>query len=173
MSKTMVTSAIFFAFIVVAQPLTAADQKKITFESYGLARIGMSRADLQRVVGSKLKNDYADADTEGCEYVSSAKGYSGVSFMIIDQRVARIDVTSPTVSTLSGIRIGSSQSLVLSTYPGRITITDHAYTGPEGKYLTMHSTDNKYGIRFETDGERVASYYAGTPEAIQYIEGCL
>ena len=37
----------------------------------------------------------------------------------------------------------------------------------------MFSGDRHYGIRFETDGERVTEYYVGTAEAVQFIEDCL
>ena len=41
------------------------------------------------------------------------------------------------------------------------------------QYLAMFSGDRHYGIRFETDGERVTEYYVGTAEAVQFIEDCL
>ncbi len=42
----------------------------------------------------------------------------------------------------------------------------------KGRYLTLMSSDRKYGIRFETEDGTVTRYYAGTAEAISFIEGC-
>jgi hypothetical protein len=38
--------------------------------------------------------------------------------------------------------------------------------------MVQTSTNGHLGIRFETDGKRVVRWYAGTSEAIQYVEGC-
>jgi hypothetical protein len=43
----------------------------------------------------------------------------------------------------------------------------------DSKYLTMFSSDHRLGIRFETDGERITSYYFGNARAVQFPEGCL
>ena len=151
---------------------SGAEERRITFTSYGAARIGMARAELEQVLGP-VTDDYPGAGTEGCEYVTANHGYKGVSFMLVDQRLARIDVTNPEVMTLSGAHVGSSQATVMSLYPGRIRVTPHAYIAPDGSYLTLLSQDRKNGIRFETDHGKVTMYYAGTAAAIEYIEGCM
>jgi hypothetical protein len=38
-------------------------------------------------------------------------------------------------------------------------------------YLTIRSDDRHYGVRFETDQGKITMFYAGTYEAIQYVEG--
>ncbi|MBN8481365.1 MAG: hypothetical protein J0L88_07240 [Xanthomonadales bacterium] len=151
----------------------ALGEKRLGFTSYGSAHIGMSRAALETAVGSKLRNEYPDSDTEGCEYVVPQKGYKGVSFMLIDQRVARIDISDPKIKTLSGAHIGASEISVKALYRGRIQITPHAYSSPDGSYLTLLSQDGRYGLRFETLEGKIIGFYAGTVEAIQFIEGCL
>jgi len=50
-------------------------------------------------------------------------------------------------------------------------VTGHQYIDT-GHYLTVRSADGRYGIRFETDKGKIIEYYAGTYEAIQYVEGC-
>jgi hypothetical protein len=132
----------------------------------------MSRHALESALGTKLKSEDLDADSEGCEYVTPTHGYDGVGFMLVDQHLARIDVSDQKIATLSGAHVGSTQASILALYPGRVEVTPHAYTAPQGSYLTMLSPDRKHGIRFETDNGKVTLYYAGTVEAIQYIEGC-
>lgn len=152
--------------------VAVAQEPRITFTTYGPARIGMSPRALESALGVKLKRYEPDEDSEACEYVTASRGYEGVSFMLLNQRLARIDVSSPKVRTRSGVHIGSSQEEVLALYPGRIEESAHAYTAPDGSYLTMFSPDKQHGMRFETDHGKVTVYYAGTAEAVQYIEGC-
>jgi hypothetical protein len=159
---------------VAATTATAAptNDPKVTFNSYGPVLIGMDRQALERALGSKLKREEPDADSEACEYVAPERGYDGIGFMLVNQHLARIDVSNPNVATLSGAHIGSTQASVLAMYSGRIEVSPHAYTAPDGSYLTLFSKDKLRGIRFETDHGKVTRYYSGTAEAIQYIEGC-
>lgn len=92
--------------------------------------------------------------------------------MILDGRVARVDVDDKTTQTAEGIRNGDSETHALQVYGKRLKIAPSAYAGREAHYLTVNSPNGKYGIRFETDSGKIIRYYAGTAEAIQYIEGC-
>jgi hypothetical protein len=94
--------------------------------------------------------------------------------MLLDGRVARIDVTRRGIETLSGAAVGDLVAKVRGIYGGRLRASSHDFGAGEGmQYLTLFSHDRRYGIRFETDGERVTEYYVGTGEAVQFIEGCL
>ena len=173
----MSTNLAIVAFFLLAAA-TVADagtnsEKNVTFTSYGAAHIGMPRAALASALGSKLESEYPDSDTDNCEYLVAESGYKGVSFMLIDQKLARIDVSDPTIKTASGAHIGSSEISVRQLYAGRIEVSPHAYSSPDGSYLTVLSRDKKHGVRFETLDGKVTDFYAGTAEAIQYIEGCL
>ena len=171
MSK--IAAVLLFTSTLIASAAAAPSSgPRVTFTSFGPARIGMSRQGLESALGTRLKSEAQDADSEGCEYVAAARGYEGIGFMLVDQHLARIDVSDRNVNTLSGAHVGSTQESVLALYSGRVVVSPHAYTAPDGSYLTLLSSDKKHGIRFETDHGKVTVYYAGTAEAIQYIEGC-
>jgi hypothetical protein len=91
--------------------------------------------------------------------------------MIIDGRFSRIDVDGAGISTSPGIQVGDSDSRVKQVCGSRVKITAHQYID-SGHYLTIRSSDGKYGIRFETDQGKIVTFYAGTYQAIQYVEGC-
>lgn len=93
--------------------------------------------------------------------------------MMLDGHLARIDVTGPGVTTISGVGVGTPEVDVKQIYGAGLAQEPHAYTGPEGHYLTLLAPDRATGIRFETDGGVVARFYSGTAGAIRYIEGCL
>lgn len=54
-------------------------------------------------------------------------------------------------------------------YHRKVKIEPGAYAG---EYLTVQSSDGRYGIRFEADKNKIAQYYAGRFSAVQYVEGC-
>jgi len=90
--------------------------------------------------------------------------------MILEGRLARIDVETASVSTAASIKIGDSEAQALRVYGSKMKVEPHKYT--EGHYLTVRSSTGTYGIRFETDAGKITTFYAGSYEAIQYVEGC-
>ena len=112
-----------------------------------------------------------DSDQNTCFY-AELRDHSGVSLMILNGRVARVDVDNRDTQTVEGIHIGDSEAQALRVYGKRMKVTPHAYTGPEGHYLTVRTPDGGYGIRFETDEGKIVRYYSGRADAISYIEGC-
>jgi hypothetical protein len=84
----------------------------------------------------------------------------------------RVEVYKSGVFTADGIQVGDSEARAMKVYGPKLRVSRHAYTGPEGHYLTLRSADGRYGIRFETDHGKITMFYAGRYDAIQYIEGC-
>lgn len=151
----------------------AASPQRVAFSSIGKARIGMSEQALVRALGGPLTDVSPEEKEEGCYYASGRGLPKGVSLMMLNGRLVRVDVYEPGVSTISGAGVGTSEPELKRLYDGKLVEETHAYTGPEGHYLTLRSSDGRYGVRFETDGLLVTRFYAGTAKAIQYIEGCL
>src|SRR5260370_42137142 len=123
-------------------------------------------------LGSALHKElaaYARVD-QGCFYIN-ARGHDNVSFMIIDGHVARVEVGAPGVKTLTGIQVGDSEAQVQKVYGAKLKVTEHAYIDT-GHYLTVRSSDGRYGVRFEADAGKIVRFYAGKYDAIQYVEGC-
>ena len=146
---------------------------RATMSGVGPIRIGMNEAQLERVLQARLP-ETQDASEDSCRYVEAGPRWPGTGMMMLDGRVARIDVTKRGIETLSGAAVGDLVSKVYSIYGNRLRASHHDFGAGEGmEYLTMFSSDHRYGIRFETDGERVTEFYVGTSEAVQFIEGCL
>lgn len=149
-----------------------AAEPRVGFAGYGAARIGMTRSELQDALGKRLVDESPGDESNRCTYVYPEGVARDVGYMLLEGRLARVDVDIDTVSTISGARIGSTEAQVRALYPGRVQTTPHHYEGPVGHYLVVLSPDGRLGVRFETDGERVTRWYAGTQRAIQYVEGC-
>ena len=138
----------------------------------GGAAFRMKLSSLETDLHLRYSISYAeDSDQQTCFYVN-LNSRPGISLMILDGRVGRVDVDNPQTQTTEGVHNGDSEADALRAYGKRLKISPSAYTGPEGHFLTIHSADGKYGFRFEADNGRIVRYYAGTAEAIEYIEGC-
>jgi hypothetical protein len=137
-------------------------------DSIGPVKIGMTRSQLSAVLREKLVEE--ESGNDSCFFVHT-HGHDHVSFMIIDNRVVRIDVNAPGYKTLVGIQVGDSEAYALRVYGSRMKVTSHQYVDT-GHYLTVRSSDGRHGVRFETDDGKINMFYAGTYEAIQYVEGC-
>ena len=49
---------------------------------------------------------------EDCNYVAPKRGFEGLSFMVIGDRIARVDVESNTYATPSGARVGDTEERI-------------------------------------------------------------
>ena len=148
----------------------ASDSWVLRQDGIGPVKVGMNLAQLNAILHEKFAMPESK-DEQACFDVDTA-AHPHVSFMIVNGRFARIDVNGTGVPTASGIQVGDSEERAKQVYGSRLTVEPHAYTGPEGHYLTIRSTDGRYGIRFETESGKITMFYAGRFDAIQYIEGC-
>lgn len=145
---------------------------RVTMNGYGPIHVGMTTQEVEKAIGRKvvIPSEY-DAT---CSFIdlTDIRGLQGTHAMLLDGRVARLDFDSKQIKTLSGIGIGDSSQMIQATYGKRALVEPHAYTAPEGSYYTIYSKDRKSGVRFETDHGTVTTFYTGSSEAIQLIEGC-
>jgi hypothetical protein len=148
----------------------ASDTWVVRFNRTGPVKIGMSLSQLNAVLHVKISMP-EDGDGQSCFYAEPAKRH-GIAFMLEKGYVTRVDVFQPGISTVEGIGVGDTEARARQVYGDKLKVEPHAYTGPEGHYLTVRSSDGLYGIRFETDGKNILSFYAGKKTAIAYIEGC-
>ena len=135
--------------------------------------MGMTPEEASVAYGSSLKPPIPpDEDERSCYYLFPNGAIGPVSFMVVDGRIARVDVDESGPKTSADVGVGSSESDVKKAYPGQVKVSPHPYTAPEGHYLKVEPRDG-FAILFETDGTSVTSYRAGRVPAVDYIEGCL
>lgn len=98
---------------------------------------------------------------EGCQYFK-APDLPGVRFMVVEGEIARVDVLKPVVSTISGIRVGDTESEVLEEYGDQVE-TDPAEVNPSHDNLTFIPSDSSDRTRivFVSDGSKVTAIQAG------------
>jgi len=130
----------------------------------------MSLSDLNRTLHTSYSKP-SDPEEWSCYYVD-VPNQQKVGAMMLNGRVARVDVDNAVTPTAEGIHNGDSEARALQIYGKRLKIEPHAYLPENGHYLTLFSPDRKYGVRFETEDGKITRYYAGTTQAISFIEGC-
>ncbi|MFM1843333.1 MAG: hypothetical protein RLZZ490_2075, partial [Cyanobacteriota bacterium] len=113
-------------------------------------------------------------DNPECAYYT-IPGVSGLAFMVTNGRIARIDITDKSpLTTLSGAKIGDSESRIKALYPGQIRVETHKYDR-QGHYLIFvpkDAVDKDYRLIFETDGKVVTRWRVGRLPAVEWVEGC-
>lgn len=140
-------------------------------KGFGPVRVGMTTAEAASALGAELK--LLGPEMQPCHYVQATER-PGVAFMVIDGRIARVDVRpdSP-IRTAEGAAVGDSEERIHSLYPGRVEVQPHKYV--DGHYLIVRPaapSDSTYRIIFDTDGKKVTGYKAGRMPEVRWVEGC-
>ncbi len=154
------------------KPADWVSSAKLSLNGLGPIKIGMTLDEARAAIGDPLKPE-PSADKE-CFYVAPSGVPEGVSFMITDGRVSRIDISSPAYQSMSGARVGQTQDQVIQLYAGRLEVSPHKYV-ESGKYLTFipkDKEDMQYRMIFETDGKKITEFRAGKLPEVEYVEGC-
>lgn len=161
------------AILSVSAQTKLTDQSKVVISGIGPIQVGMTVAQASKAAGMQLVSEGSYPSGGSCFYVKPKGGLSNVAFMVSENRIARVDILGSPVTTLSGARIGDTESRIKSLYPGQIEVTPHKYTN--GHYLTFvpkDRGDRNYRVVFETDGQRVTGFRAGKLPEVEYVEGC-
>jgi hypothetical protein len=162
-----------------AAPQRLTDASRLRLDGIGPVDVGMTLAEASAAAHTPIRITGADIGTD-CRYAKAEDGPPGLLFMVEGGRIVRVDVGTPAspspspVNTVSGAHIGSSESEVKALYPGRIEVTRAPYD-EKGHYLTYKPTDaasRRYGLIFETDGQKVTRFRSGLVDAVGQIEGC-
>ena len=138
--------------------------------AFGPIRFGMSAQEVGTALGEPLQTMLSD--NESCGYATPSKLPTGVTLMVFDDDVVRVDVLNPNVKTLAGAAVGDTEARVVDLYEGTVTIEPHKYAD-QGHYLVVAPVgDTLHRIIFETDGEHVVTYRSGLLPYVAYVEGC-
>lgn len=154
---------------VVAHGTVSPTSGPITEQGLGPLRIGMT-VDQARAVFPVIELR-GGGSGGGCTYAIIPGLPNGVSVMVENGLVVRLDVDSNGVATREGARVGDSEARVRALYGARLTISPHKYT--DGHYLTVRSAgDSLHRIVFETDKGKVTTYRVGLIPPVEYVERC-
>jgi hypothetical protein len=147
---------------------THAGEWQVTPKGIGSLTAGMSLNEANIVLHKKLD---IPSKLGECSIVKLKGDPKGISLMVENGTVTRVDVTSGSVATVEGAKIGDSETRVKSLYPGQVAVQPHKYTS--GHYLVVTpKSGGDYRIIFETDGSNVTRFRSGKLPSVANVEGC-
>lgn len=147
---------------------TLSSGDKLRNDGIGPIKVGMTVGQARDAAGVTITAPDDELDN-GCGY-SMVPSLRGVSFMVIDGVIRRVDVDSGT-STEAGARVGMTPAQVRKIYGSRLTSEPHEYQSDSGgEYLKVRS--GGYELLFETDGQKVTTMRSGFADAVDLVEGC-
>jgi hypothetical protein len=158
---------------ICAPALTESD--RLAINGIGSVYVGLTVSEAEKISGRMFSKarDHVSRSDGSCAYFN-ANGLSGVSFMFIDGKVARIDVQNSKIMTLRGAKIGDSEAQVQALYSNQLKITPNPYRGDH--FLTFYPKDSKdraYRLIFATRKGKISALYSGKVPAVEYSEGCV
>lgn len=150
------------------------EQSKLAINGIGPVDLGMTVAEASTAAGVQLVSLGAKPNAVCSEY-KPASGLNGVRFMVAKGKIARIDIDSKAIATVSGVKIGDTESRAKSLYGGQLQVT-RLPNSTKGKYLTFvpkSERDKNLRLMFETDGQSVRRIRVGKLPEVGFAEGCL
>jgi hypothetical protein len=169
----MLLRTLLILFAIGADGSVSASTQKswnlIRPDGIGPVRIGMNLSELDAVLGETFQMP-EDKDEQGCFYVDSVK-HPGMSFMIEENRLTRIDIDEKHFATATGAHVDDSEAHLIALYANKLKIEPNAYE-PRDHVLTFAPVHQEFGIRFIIADGKIRVIYAGRRTSISYIEGC-
>ena len=168
---------------------TPTDRSPLTFKGLGEIRIGMTIGQLKArdFASDSMYEGQSRDEYDACHYMFNGRDYPGVSLMINDGRLARIDIDKgrdiapaksngiskptpvPTWQSYSGAKIGMSEKEIKAIYGHWLKISGHPYLGEAGSYLRLDSSDGKYAMIFETAAKDMGSEVLENPDQEKFV----
>ena len=130
---------------------------KIRFDGVGPLRVGMAEPALRKILGLSLRIETHDSG------VYATWGDPDLGLVLVDGKLARIDVAGGRWRTIGGTRVGSLEADVRDVFKQRIETRSHSFD-PRGRVLLVRS--KLYALAFETDGDIVTALRAGLLSAV-------
>ena len=157
-----------------AAPPALTSDSTVTLRALGPVRIGMSVGEASAAAGLELRRDLGRASTDSCYYVNAGPTMRGVSLMVVNDLIRRIDIEPPSpVATRSGVRIGTSSADLREVYPDNIQRADSAAAGSQGwAFVPNDDADADFRIYFEVEDGTISRYRLGSRPSVDSPSGC-
>ena len=146
----------------------------VTVEGYCGVLFGMTPAEAIRKFPVKLErydgsDGGAQPDANHCYEMFAAEPVQGVTFMVENQKVGRVDFLTEAARTADGFGIGSSAVDIKAKFAAAVAEAPNKYE-PEVTDLTVTRGLTKFV--FEIQDGKVRGWRAGIAPTIDYTEHC-
>jgi len=149
-----------------------SDASRVSPDGIGPVLIGMTVSEASVASGQDLVRKSNDQTVESprCYHVWPEHGPKGLSFMVFNEHIARVEVSNELITTVSGAHVNESEAQILSMYQG-VEVRQNSHN-PGWHNLIIFPASLRQ-LNFLTDGSWVITLMAGQLPAVQFAEGCL
>ncbi len=133
---------------------------------------GMTPASAEAATNSCL---IADREVNrDCYYVRPAGGPDGVAFLVTAGTIERVDVFSGTITTRSGVGVGSTEQQVRELFGAQIEDRAHPAVagGLELLFVPQDEADKQFRVIFEIEAGSVIGYRSGRLPQVDPTSTC-
>jgi hypothetical protein len=143
----------------------------VTATGYCGVKFGMTREEAAQAFPLPLESfGGGNAEPSECFMVFPEGRSKELTFMIVNGRVARVDIYAAGIEADDGSHVGSSESEILQSYGDRASVSPNKYD--DAKHDIFVTTAPNSQFIFETDGTKVVNFRAGVLPAVAFVEGC-
>jgi hypothetical protein len=143
------------------------DSSTVTTAGIAPLTFGMTVAQAQPAIGTRLLTESGGAPSGECFYVKPERGPAGVFMMVSKSTIERVDIRSGNVKTRSGLGIGTTLDQLKTALKEQLQINGNTAT-----FVPTSANDANYRVIFETDGAKVITYRAGKVPEVNNPVGC-
>ncbi|MFQ5967708.1 MAG: hypothetical protein ACE5MI_08865 [Acidimicrobiia bacterium] len=136
----------------------------------------MTVEEAEEAAGMRLIGELDPAVSADCYFVVPEFGLDGVAFMVLQDLIARVDISPPSrVATRSGAQIGSTEQALQDLFGDQLVDgSEFVIDGPALVFVPVDEIDAEYRVVFELDDSRVVTAYrAGRLPGVGFAEGCV
>lgn len=136
------------------------------------AEAGNTLAQAEAALGAPLQPaGAAPKDAARC-HTRHAPSQPGVSYIVHQGLVTRMETRDPRYATVRGVRVGDAVQRVRQVYGQRLSVNPHPYFD-RGLLLAVYSPDRKFALVMESnDAGRIVTLRGGLVPAVDFLEGC-
>ncbi len=168
------TTSTTTATTVPADAALTPDSKVSTI-GMGPVIVGMTVEEAEEAAGLGFVGEPDPEVSETCYFITSEVDLEGVSFMVLEDAIARVDIDPPSeATTRSGAGIGSTEQELVELFGDQLEEnSEYVIDGAALVFVPVDEIDANYRVVFEMQDGVVASYRAGRLPGVGFAEGCV
>lgn len=135
----------------------------------GAVTFGLTVAQAQNAAGTAMIAQGAESD---CYRVVAHRGPEGVTFLVHEGTIERVDIDSGPVTTRSGVGIGTAESTVIDLFGDKIQRQSRPDGSTDLLFVPVDAGDRNYRVVFNIADGTVLSFKAGKIPMVLTDTGC-
>ena len=135
----------------------------------GAVTFGLTVAQAQQAAGTAMIAQGPESD---CYRVVAHRGPDGVTFLVHEGTIERVDIDSGPVTTRSGVGVGTAESKVIDLFGDKIQRQSRPDGSTDLVFVPVDSGDRNYRVVFNVAAGSVRSFKSGKIPMVLTETGC-